>query len=142
MEKFVAESYEKYPNNHLYLCGHSLGGALAQACLLYYLFGPADKRRKVHKIYTIGQPIVCNAEGRRTLEGFHSDVEYFVCFLFFKSHLSLLSSLPSQIKYIVLSLIPIKSHPLLIKLHPPLLSPLPSLLNHSLSSPLPSSPLY
>ena len=78
VEKFIEKSYEKYPNNQLYLSGHSLGGALAQVCLLHYLFGPVDKRRKVHKVYTIGQPVVCSSEGRKLLETLYGDVEYFV----------------------------------------------------------------
>lgn len=50
----------------LYICGHSLGGALANLCFAYFIF--SDSPRQVEGVYTIGQPRVGNKKFREQLE--------------------------------------------------------------------------
>ena len=65
MEAFVNKAYSKYPKLKLYICGHSLGGALANLCLAY--FSLSDYPREVAACYTIGQPKVGNKQFKDAL---------------------------------------------------------------------------
>ena len=58
----------------LYLCGHSLGGALANLCLGYLVL--SDEPRNVDAIYTIGQPRAGNKKYREQLEVASPDTKY------------------------------------------------------------------
>lgn len=50
----------------LFICGHSLGGALANLCMGYFTL--SDSPREVVSVYTIGQPRVGNKKYREQLE--------------------------------------------------------------------------
>ena len=66
VEKFVEKAYRVYPNLKLYLCGHSLGGALANICFGYFVL--SDTPRPVEAVYTVGQPRAGNKYFREQLE--------------------------------------------------------------------------
>lgn len=66
VKEFVDQAYEQYPKLKLFLCGHSLGGALANICLAYFTF--TDSPRVVDAVYTVGQPHAGNKFFREQLE--------------------------------------------------------------------------
>jgi triacylglycerol lipase len=50
----------------LYICGHSLGGALANLCFSYFVL--SDRPRPVAAVYTVGQPRAGNKKFKEQLE--------------------------------------------------------------------------
>ena len=62
----MEEAYKTHPDLKLYICGHSLGGALANLC--HSLFTLSDNPRPVSGVYTIGQPRVGNRKFKQLLE--------------------------------------------------------------------------
>lgn len=63
MEKFIVEALKEIPTLKLYICGHSLGGALAAMCGAFLTIPLQNKPTtpiKISAIYTIGQPKVGN----------------------------------------------------------------------------------
>ena len=66
IEQFVDKAYKSYPNLKLFICGHSLGGALANLCMGYFTI--SDRPHDVASVYTIGQPRVRNKKYREHLE--------------------------------------------------------------------------
>lgn len=59
---------------NLYICGHSLGGALAQLC-----FGNltlSNTPRKVAAVYTVGQPRAANKRFKELVEQNSPDTKY------------------------------------------------------------------
>lgn len=53
---FVATALNQHPNLKIYICGHSLGGALALLCLAKFTF--SESPRHITAVYTFGQPPV------------------------------------------------------------------------------------
>jgi len=62
---YVDSVYAQYPHLKLYICGHSLGGALANLCFAFYTL--TDDPRPVEAVYTIGQPRAGNRQFKEIL---------------------------------------------------------------------------
>lgn len=60
--KKLEEIHQKYPKITLYICGHSLGGALAVLAWSYLLLNSQQLKflNRVAAVYTFGQPRVGN----------------------------------------------------------------------------------
>src|SRR3990167_7818526 len=61
-----SKSKVQFPNIKVYVCGHSLGGALATLCFGYMVL--SDYPIPVTAVYTIGQPRAGNKKFREALE--------------------------------------------------------------------------
>src|SRR3990167_990463 len=66
VESFVQRARSSFPNIKVYVCGHSLGGALATLCFGYMVL--SDYPIPVTAVYTIGQPRAGNKKFREALE--------------------------------------------------------------------------
>src|SRR3990167_2765130 len=66
VESFVQRARSSFPNIKVYVCGHSLGGALATLCFGYMVL--SDYPIPVTAVYTIGQPRAGNKKFIEALE--------------------------------------------------------------------------
>merc|ERR1712137_1331640 len=74
IKAFVDKAYKAVPSLKLYVCGHSLGGALAQLCMGNFILSNAQ--RKVTAVYTVGQPRAANKKFREIIEQTSPDTTY------------------------------------------------------------------
>ena len=74
IKAFVDKAYKTFPTLKLFICGHSLGGALAQLCFGNLVL--SNTPRRVAAVYTVGQPRAGNKKFKDLLEKVSPETTY------------------------------------------------------------------